>query len=351
MNNPSLHKIFWCFIGAACVASLIYGGLWVTLAFGARAIADDWIAAQRQNGWAISMDDPRFDGFPGWPVVVLDNVAITAPLEEGAWSWSTNRVTLAPVVFDLTRLSARAPGRHHFSAPWAPGGPWSLEAKQADFSIDLDTKGRLQHGHLQLGTAELQDTNNLPLIGATGLDLELALADFDTGDSLGPEAVVARFTGHGDTVRLAMNTAPFARTIRTIQLDADLLGAIRPGRLQEALNAWRLGGGTLEVRRILLDWPPLTIAGDGTLALDDGLQPIAAFSTRITGFNDALDALETKGVIPRGQTASAQVILNLLASTPRDDEAPELRIPLSVQDQRLSIGPFNVMALPRVRWD
>ncbi|MBT6959663.1 MAG: DUF2125 domain-containing protein, partial [Rhodospirillaceae bacterium] len=95
----------------------------------------------------------------------------------------------------------------------------------------------------------------------------------------------------------------------------------------------------------------LTIDAGGTVALDEALQPIAAFSTRITGFKDALRALETNGAIKKGQAASAQVILSLLAKTPPGGDAPELQVPLSIQDQRLTVGPFDVMRVPAVRWE
>lgn len=341
------RKVLWSFVGAIIASALIYGGLWAALAFGARDIADEWIAEQRKNRWAIAVSTPRIDGFPGWPVVVVQDVAVTAPLEEGAWSWSAEHVTLVPAAFDLTRLTIRTPGRHTFSAPWATNGPIVAHTARADFEIDLDSRGRLQRGHITLEDTELLDARRVPLVRASLLDLELALAT----SSDHTDDVFAWFRGRSDNLRPAMNLRPFDPVIRTVQLDADLVGELRPGRLQDALDAWRKDGGTLEVRRILLDWPPLTIDAGGTVALDETLQPIAAFSTRITGFNDALRALETNGAIEKGQAASAQVILSLLAKTPRGSDVPELQVPLSVQDQRLTVGPFDVMDVPTLRWE
>ena len=341
------RKVLWSFIGAVIASALIYGGLWAALAFGARDIAEDWIAEQRKNGWAIAMSAQRVDGFPRWPVIELDDVAVTAPLEEGAWSWSAERVTLVPATFDLTQLTVRTPGRHTFSAPWFVNGPLIATAARADFEIDLDAGGRSQRGHVILEDAEVLDAQRIPLVRTSLLDLELTL----TPSTRRTDGVFARFSGRGNNVRPAMNLRPFDPVIRTVQLDADLVGEIRPGRLQDTLEAWRAGGGTLEMRRVLLEWPPLTIEAGGTVALDETLQPIAAFSSRITGFNEGLRALEANGAIKQGQAASAQVILGLLAKTPPGGNAPELQVPLSVQDQRLTVGPFEVMDVPAVRWE
>ncbi len=341
------RKVLWSSIGALIALALIYGGLWAALAFGARDITEEWIAEQRQDGWAIAMSAPRLNGFPGWPVVVFDDVSVTAPLEEGAWSWSAESVTLVPATFDLTQLTVRTPGRHTFNAPWAANGPLIADAGRADFEIDLDSHGRLQRGRVLIEDAEVLDAKRIPLVRTSLLDLKLALAD-TMGQT---DDVFARFSGISNNLRPAMNLRPFDPVIRTVQLDADLVGEIRPGRLQDALEAWRQGGGTLEVRRILLDWPPLTIDAGGTVALDETLQPIATFTTRISGFNEGLRALETTGTIQPGQAASAQVILGLLAKTPPGGEAPELQVRLSVQNQRLTVGPFEVMDVPAIRWE
>lgn len=347
MIKSHLRKLLWGLVGAVVVVALAYSALWAALATGTQTIADDWITKQRLNGWSVSAKAPRLDGFPFWPFVVLDDVAITAPLDSGSWSWATDRVSLHPATFDLTRLTIRAAGRHLIDAPWTQSGPLFAEAAVADLEIDVDTDGRLQRSHIYLKQAELQDSARLPLVGAAIVDLDFTLAEATTG----PREVFAQFIGRSDDVRLAMDLRPFEPTIRTIQLAADLVGPIKPGRLQDALELWRSGGGTLDVRRVLLDWPPLTIDADGTMALDDALQPIAAFSTRITGFNDTLNALEVKGIIPSGQRASASIILNLLAKTPPGGDKPELQVPLSVQNQQLSVGPFDVMNVPTVAWD
>lgn len=326
---------------------LAYCGLWFALGSNVRELSNEWIAEQQRAGWAIAVNDVRLTGFPTWPNVVVDDVAVTAPPEEGGWSWSFESLTLIPETFDLRRMNIQAPGRHEMSAPWTANQRWTLEADRFDFEFALDPDDRLQRGRIHLANAEVTDSNALPLVGAARLDLALSL----TPKTLGAEDTFARFTGAADAIRLAMSLPPFERVIRTAQLDADLVGPIQPGRLSEALNAWRQDGGTLEVRKVRLDWPPLAIAGDGTLSLDERLQPIAAFSTRISGFEDTLRALETQGIIPPGQSSSALVILNLLSSTPRGSDTPELTVPVSVQDQRLSVGPFNVLDVPEVVWE
>ena len=81
------------------IGSLGYGALWASLAFGIRTLSSEWIEAQRKAGWAISMEEPRFNGFPRWPEVIIENLSVTAPPKNGGWTWVASpphRYTLCP---------------------------------------------------------------------------------------------------------------------------------------------------------------------------------------------------------------------------------------------------------------
>lgn len=347
VSSSGSSRLLWGSVGVCIFTCATFGGIWILLANGLRDLALEWIDSQRAQGWSIASEDPVTQGFPSWPEIRFNNMSVIAPLEDGGWSWQTQALTLSPATFDLTSLTLRAPGIHLISTPAATNGPWTVEAGELDFALNLDTKGKWQGADLDMNDVEVRDSFERPWAGAQRFDADLQL----NGNTATFDEVFANFTSAADNIRFGVRLGPFDRTVRALRLDADLVGPITPGRLSEALEAWRSGGGTLEVRRFMLDWPPLAIAGDGTIALDDRLQPIAAFSTRITGFNETLESLEETGVLPRGQAATGQVILSLLASTPRGGDEPELAVPVSVQDQRVSVGPFDLMDVPEVRWE
>ena len=92
------------------------------------------------------------------------------------------------------------------------------------------------------------------------------------------------------------------------------------------------------------------------------MQPIGAFSLSVRGVNEALDRLEAAGIIKPNPAALVKTVLNKLARDPAAESAaepdteagpdskPELKIPLSVQDGKLYIGPVVVAEVPVVRW-
>ena len=344
-------RVLWPVTGIVIALAVVYGVLWALLATGLRDVTLNWIERQQRQGWAIAYETIQLEGFPSWPELSLRDVSVTAPVEEGGWTWRTDGITLVATIYNLSRLTIHASNDHTFHWPTSHQDPWTITSDRTMLGVALGRRGKWRGARLAMEQAELSDPLGRPLTGMAQFEAAFSLASATTTtDGRLRGDVFANFTGFANDVRLGLNLGPFDRTMRAFRLDADLVGPIQPGRLSEALEAWRNGGGTLEVRRLLLDWPPLTIDADGTVALDDHLQPIGAFSTRITGFNETIETMESRGVIPRGQATSAQVILGLMAKTPPGDE-PELSVPLSVQDRRLSVGPVELMDLPEVKWE
>ena len=95
----------------------------------------------------------------------------------------------------------------------------------------------------------------------------------------------------------------------------------------------------------------MRIAGAGTLALDDALQPVGSFTAEIVGLDRLLDLLERAGQIGPQQAAIARIALAVLTRAPADGGPAQARVPVTVQDRRLSIGPVTLLRLPLVTWN
>ena len=141
------------------------------------------------------------------------------------------------------------------------------------------------------------------------------------------------------------STAPLSRAAVT----AEITGRWTSGPLPQVLEAWRGSGGTLEVREAVLDWPPIHIAGSGTLALDQGLQPMGSLALRLQGGDDVLAFMMQRGALNETQGQIARAGLSLLS---RQNPAgiAELNVPLTLQDRTLSAGPFTVGEMHEIGW-
>jgi len=85
------------------------------------------------------------------------------------------------------------------------------------------------------------------------------------------------------------------------------------------------------------------------LALDADLQPIGAFTTRIEGFFETVNALHEKGLIRSQDAVTAKMVLGVLSKR-NDAGRISLTVPLTVQERRLYVGPVPLAVIPPVRW-
>ncbi len=145
--------------------------------------------------------------------------------------------------------------------------------------------------------------------------------------------------------------SPLSRTLKDLKLSLDITGPVTTGApLPDVLETWRTAGGTVEVRDLAVDWPPVTATGSGTIVLDKKLQPEGAFSATFHGFLEVVDMLVASGRMQPREASIARGALALLATTPSEGAPPELKLSLTVQGRKVYGGPITLMDMPEITW-
>jgi hypothetical protein len=139
--------------------------------------------------------------------------------------------------------------------------------------------------------------------------------------------------------------------ISVLRTDLVVKGTIDPQQAApQAVEAWRDAGGTIDISRLEIAWGPVRMVGDGTVALDAGLQPEGALSVRISGLDEILTAMERAAMIDARTAAIARITLAVLTRPSEDGGPAQARLPLTIQDRQLSVGPVKLLELPQIRW-
>ncbi len=336
------------------VAAAAYTAWWFRAADGLAAGVGTWQAARRAEGWDVALGKVSVGGYPFRLEAVADGFSIgrASPVP---WRWTGPRLTASAPPWGGRELALEAPGAHRIEATM-PHGPVTL-------ALDAATA----HGTVQVG----------PHGRIARLDAVLAGVDGRTGDG-------ANF--HADTVVLALTGAPpgqpaatangvhapeagrlhlvadgiaidgattgaLGRKIDHFEADIVLDGRLPDGPTRAALDAWRVDGGTVELRKVRIDWGEFQGEADGTLALDSDMQPIGAFTTRLWGVDQALDALVAGGQIDVRAGAMARIVLRMLATpSTRPGVPPRVEVPLTLQDRKVYLGPAKLASVPRIDW-
>ncbi len=338
----------------------LYACYWMVAADGLRRGLFVWADDRRAEGWAVAFDEPSVGGFPLRLRTELRNVRLAPP--DGWWRW-------------------RGPPVRAETRPWRPR--IVRLAFPGDHRLALAGRGRPRELRLRFGAARA--TARFRANGAVaGLSARINRIEADDGIRIGslrwsfaaPRPGAAPDAGPGPKpsgARLALSASRFehpglerrefvlpGRIDRPLppidRLDAELaligdldIEAAGIGRAAAALAAWRDAGGTIELDRLRVVWPPLTLEADGAFALDGALQPIGAMSARLRGYEEAIDALVEAGRLRASAALAARVVLGQGARRAPDGES-SAALPLTLQDRRFSIGPIRLPPLPRIDW-
>lgn len=341
---------------AVALAAGAYTLYWFRAADALGTGVASWADARRAEGWTVALGPVAVGGFPFRLEAVVDGFTIgrDSPV---AWRWTGPRLTAAAPPWTTDRLSLDAPGAHRIKAQ-LPGREERIafDAATAHGTVRLAPDGKIARLDAVLAGVSGQsgegghfhaDNVVLELDGATNAG---APAGPGSGALRAPEAGRIHLTAQGIDLPDG-TTGPLGRHIDHLEAEIGLDGALPSGPSRQALEAWRQAGGTVELRKVVVDWGRFQAEADGTLALDSDMQPIGAFTTRLSGVDNALDALVATGRIDPRAGAMAKIVLHVLAKPANDPAQPsEVQVPVTLQDRKLFLGPAALVRLPRIDW-
>ncbi|MEX0695682.1 MAG: DUF2125 domain-containing protein [Rhodospirillales bacterium] len=321
-------------------AMALYTGWWFWLAGAVRDHIDGWIAAEKSEGRSVSYGALAISGYPGRLIIEVTDAKGVDPL--GGWHLNVPSLQAALAPWNIGSLDGnlKAPvtlnlGKGAFS------GRYTFSAGRNALYLDRSGGGKLT---LTLEAAQVIDEAN---------GEAMALASLSAVLTRGSVPVYADLDLDIRTIDLPPRfNSPFGPNIAHLKTRLQLTGAEPPaGPDADALRGWTRDGGALDIKRLDLAHGVLGLAGEGTLALDADLQPIGAFTARITGFEPAIEQLVRAGMVRPEDGALARVVLGVLARVPNGGGPKQLSLPLGLQDRQLTVGPLKLIRLPLIVWE
>ena len=116
------------------------------------------------------------------------------------------------------------------------------------------------------------------------------------------------------------------------------------------LIRWRNAGGSLDVNSIFLKWGSIQIYANGTLALDENLQPIGTFVTQIISADKLVNGLIKSGALSKNNSILIQMALAALTRESNENKNKIIEIPITLHNSKISIGPISLLKLPIIIW-
>lgn len=353
LNLKSLSgRIIW---GAFAFVLLSIGAI-TAMWFAGAAQVREQIARVGQNfagdGGQFTVQTLRVTGFPFAYEAELGNLALAGRDARGTWEWRADRarLTMSPwlgrnIVFDLS-------GNHR------------LRTRLGRLPLDLEIAAQKAPGEIQLGSAaapalyKILPENIRAKELTTGAEMAADRASFQlfiyppqerrpANNTQAAAGVLVELAGVGLPPAWAKFLGPKLAKLAT---EIQVLGDVPVPVDRRNIARFREAGGSVEVKSLALEWGPARIDGSGTLTLDAGLQPEASFAARMTGFEETADALVAAGLIRAQEAQGVKLLLSLMARRSDPGRGAEIRVPITIQDRTVYVGPARLARLPQIRW-
>ena len=337
-----MRRLSWI-LGGGSITVIAYTFLWFHLGGQLQDQIEKMALDLNAKGFEVTYKNLKLTGYPFALKIVAQNPRISH--SELFNSWVDGEMVFAAYLWNPNEITSIAGGRHYTWVSGINSQPIDFEGEgfkvqffalnPTEFKFSYDELEVLQNKELIVSAREitftLLDNPKEEKDPPTLMDMELTLEDLS-----GP----------------FLQDQPLGESIDAITLKATLRGSFSGDTLKSKVKSWYESGGTLDMAQLALNWGPLKMDSEGTATVDENLQPMAAFSAKLDGVNEMLNALVSAGLIKKQAANIAKLGLAFL-SEPTDDETTsnQHQVSITVQDGQLSIGPVSVGNVARIAWD
>lgn len=318
---------------------------WYWVANAVEAGVLSWVQHQQARGHALSFDKLERGGWPMAVTLTFKGARYAPSQDAPAWAWYGEGITLTRPLAASEKLGITLAGSQELTFGSGTGATTYAGSFQ-EAAGEMVAGGWLPNGAMLIKEMALMNAAGDRGLAVGGLSVR---AEGDAAAPASPRDAGYIVTAEARQLRLPFTGLPFGAVLPDLDVQAEIMGALAPAPWPEAAKAWARDGGTLELTKINIGYGPVTANGTGTLALDQTGQPMGAFSFNVEGLPDLLNKLEADGVI-EGAAAQAVRTLVILKTKTGPNGKPTVRLPLSLQDRVISVGPVTLGRLPIIRW-
>ncbi len=344
-RRRALRGVALTLLGVVLLGGAVHGLAWLWLTGVMTVAFSDWVTQQRARGWEVDHDLPVRGGWPFAARLSVPDVHIAgwSPTLPQGFVWEAGRVdvTIAPPRIDQLVITAEGPQR---IASGALSIPYAASRLRAVLPFDQGPAAR----PAKLVVEGLRAETPEGLLTAGRVDARVASGGADGEPNLGLR-IEARQLGLPPLPQLAA----FGRQVESAALDAVLSGPPPPSlpmTPRERAEAWRAGGGTLDLQSATLRWGPLVGEMTMVLRLDAALQPVGNGRVMLERPGEVIASLAAAGAVDPRAAMTAQAVLGMVARPPEGGGAPRVDVPVGIAGGVVSLARIPLLRLQPVTW-
>jgi hypothetical protein len=288
-----------------------------------------------QQGYAVSYSSISITGNPLLMEIRLENPSLKERQE--TWAWQGKELVISVYPWKPYIWTCSFSGNHKVTtlknAP-IPLGTLSIERALGVFT--LSSEGKLEQVDFKVGAITSLLETQVQSVSLKNLSLNMTQLNHPLN---------SKFTFTTEVVNLEslLKAAPLDYPL-ILNIEGELSGYTLKTSSPRSLSQWRDGGGIMNIISLNISWPPISAEAEGTLTLDKNMYFLGSFSSKIIGYQEALEDMVKLGWIKKKKALMASFILELFTTT--DGSGPkQLTVPITLQNGMISVGPAPLIKL------
>jgi len=344
------HIIIWLAILVSLAA--VYSCFWLIMAKKIENGLSNWKEQQETMGWKFDHGKIKVSGFPWSWVLNIEKPHFKNTRASNKLRWLGSQLQLKLKPWDLQNVEFRTKGKQELY--FFKGNsirPIKARMESGWGTLTLNQFGKIGELKFSLNKCAIQtsDTKQVQLN-----QVRLTLSSNLPNKPETRARLVPLFHLNTEFSVLVLPKTAFPspeKKISKLKLSADFLGVAEGKTLKDYLSTWSKKGGSIEIHYINFNWSKLKFSGNGTVALDSRLQPIAALSAKVSGYMATINSMVISGIIKPSLGMVLSFAASALANKRGGLNQEQIRISLTVQDGFLHLGPIKIMKIPNINWE
>jgi len=318
-----------------------YSGYWLYLSSNLEETIHRLSSHWHGAGIKVEYGELSVGGYPYRLEITASDVKASGLTTTVAWNWRTPVLRAIAHPWKLSHWVTVFESPSEIELDLASNWAAALKAGRGRMSVILGPDELLERVSL-----DLRDLRVQPNMGSDYADISRFQVHFRRGTPINQTVDAAVFIeelvfGHAHGYF-------FGQHLQEFNAEISLIGHLPVEWTRAALDRWRQAGGLVELHTLQMRWGDLDVQLDGTFAIDGEYRPIGAASAVMKGYPALLEALGRKGLISDPVVFAAELAFDLLSEPASGDGRGLLRVPVTIQDGSLHLGPVPLMAIGAV---
>lgn len=288
-----------------------------------------------KQDYTVSYSSVSITGNPLLMEIKFENPSLKAPKE--AWAWQGKGLAISVYAWKPYIWTCSFLGDQKLTAPKnapIPLGTLSIEGALGVFT--LSSEGKLEQADFKVGAITSLLGTQIQAVSLKNISLNMTQLSYPLNSKFTLTTEVANLES-------LLKAAPLDYSL-SLSVKGELSGYTSKTSFPRSLSQWRDGGGIMNITSLDVSWPPIDVKAEGTLTLDKNMYLLGSFSSKITGYQEALEDLVKMGWIKEKKALLASFFLELL-TTSDGSGTKQLTVPITLQNGVVFVGPAPLIKL------